>query len=382
MWSSNVDEHRRYLSDMTRMEAFEAAIRDVVRAGDVVLDMGTGTGILGLLACRAGARRVYSIDRGPIIELARKICAANGFQDRVVFLKGLSTRIDLPEKVDVVVADQLDCAGFEAGLISYFADAKARFLKPGGRMIPAAIDFRLAAVQCDEHWQDVAFWERSHAGFKFSPASDLATNVAYAVTHSAVNLISSEATGQSIEFANDIPRKLNFDVRLHAERPGVLHGLACWFSARLAPAVVLTNAPRAEKRTERRCTFLPIANPVEVRAGDEIHCTVQAPVSQQLVHWTVAVRGSGAREQDPARFVHSTFKGALLSPEDLAKTAPGYRPHINSEAHALLTALRLMDEGLSVGAIQSRLRSEHPNLFRSDEDCGAFVAEVVRKHSI
>jgi predicted RNA methylase len=46
-----VDEHRQYLVDIPRLESFEHAIREVVRPGDVVLDLGCGTGILGMLAC-------------------------------------------------------------------------------------------------------------------------------------------------------------------------------------------------------------------------------------------------------------------------------------------------------------------------------------------
>src|SRR5262245_14768649 len=95
-----LDEHRHYLADQVRTAAFRQAIEEIVKPGDVVIDMGAGTGILGLLACQAGARRVYSIDSGGVIELARKLCHANGFGDRVIFVKGLSTRVELPEKVD------------------------------------------------------------------------------------------------------------------------------------------------------------------------------------------------------------------------------------------------------------------------------------------
>jgi protein arginine N-methyltransferase 1 len=383
LWSSDVDEHRRYLSDETRMEAYQAAIRDVVRPGDVVLDVGTGTGVLGLLACRAGARRVYSVDRGPIIELARRICAANGLQDRVVFLKGLSTEIDLPEKVDVVVADQLDCAGFEAGTVTYFADAKTRFLKPNGRMIPRAIEFCVAAVQCDETWQDIAFWEQPQAGLSFSPAYQSATNVAYAIPASAVTLLSGDVIGQKIEFAEEIPEKLDINVRLPVGQAGTFHGLLCWFSARLSEQATLTNSPLCEKRAQRRCTFLPLRKPVEVEPQDKIECSVKSPFNQHLVHWTVAIQAHAQeRATEQFRSVHSTFLGQFLCAEDLSKTTATYRPQLGRRAHALLSALHMMKGNASVLEIQSRLRSEYPCLFASDDECSAFVAEVVRKHSL
>ncbi len=96
-----LDEHREYLIDPARVSAFERAISEVVKPGDVVLDLGSGTGILGLFALKVGASRVYAIDGSGLTQLSREIFAANGFGDRAVCIKGLSTRVDLPEKVNV-----------------------------------------------------------------------------------------------------------------------------------------------------------------------------------------------------------------------------------------------------------------------------------------
>ena len=65
--SLELDQHRHFLKDEHRINAFRSAIAEVVRPGDVVVDLGSGTGVLGLLACQAGAGRVYSIDDGGII---------------------------------------------------------------------------------------------------------------------------------------------------------------------------------------------------------------------------------------------------------------------------------------------------------------------------
>ena len=102
-----IDEHRTYLSDRARLAAYTAAIQDVVRSGDVVLDLGCGTGILGLLACRSGAARVYAIDSTGMIEVARRLARDNGLTDRIVHLNELSLQARLPERVDVVVCDQM-----------------------------------------------------------------------------------------------------------------------------------------------------------------------------------------------------------------------------------------------------------------------------------
>ncbi|HVB38869.1 MAG TPA: 50S ribosomal protein L11 methyltransferase, partial [Vicinamibacterales bacterium] len=163
-----VDEHREYLADEVRLAALDAAIGATVRPGDVVLDLGAGTGILGLMAARAGARHVYGLECGIIVGLARDVARANGFGDRFTFIQELSTRAELPEPVDVIVTDSMGRFGFEAGLLEYLADARRRFLKPGGRTVPVGVDLWAAPVAHAPQWARVAFWESRPAGFDFS----------------------------------------------------------------------------------------------------------------------------------------------------------------------------------------------------------------------
>ncbi len=73
-----------------RLDRFQQAITKRVKPGDAVLDLGTGTGILAFFACLAGARRVYAIESGSVISLAKLLARANGFEDRIVFLPGAS----------------------------------------------------------------------------------------------------------------------------------------------------------------------------------------------------------------------------------------------------------------------------------------------------
>ena len=69
------DFHHSMLAHEVRTSCFLRAIMETVKAGDVVVDIGAGTGVLSLFGVMAGASRVYSIEREPIIEVARKIAS-------------------------------------------------------------------------------------------------------------------------------------------------------------------------------------------------------------------------------------------------------------------------------------------------------------------
>ncbi len=94
-------EHARTLHDDRRTGDYLAALAAAVRPGDVVLDLGTGRGVLAIAAVRAGARRVYAVEASDIAEVAERVFAANGVQDRVELIVGWSRQIELPEPADL-----------------------------------------------------------------------------------------------------------------------------------------------------------------------------------------------------------------------------------------------------------------------------------------
>ena len=104
---SHLAVHRLMLRDDVRTRAFRDALRAVVRPGDVVLDVGAGTGILCLFAAQAGAARVYAVERTSIARTARALVARNGFSDRIHILNDDIERVSLPERVDVIVSEWL-----------------------------------------------------------------------------------------------------------------------------------------------------------------------------------------------------------------------------------------------------------------------------------
>jgi len=384
-----VDEHRQYLADDARISAFRLAIKEVVQPGDVVLDLGAGTGILGLLACQSGAKRVYSIDEGGMIELAREICRANGFADRVEFIKGLSTRVDLPERVDVVVADQIGRFGFEAGLLDYFTDARKRFLKPGGVMIPSRVDLCVAPVECPDMWDQVEFWNNSSVGFNLRPARSLAVNTGYPVKLRAEHLLGDPVSAASLDLSVEIReslKSLHLETSIVAKRTGNLHGIGGWFSAQLSDNVIMSNSPLAAHRINRMNVFFPINRPVELAKGDSVRIMMQIVPTELIVTWKAEVWGEAEKHQTQpvkkAGFTHSTFQGMLVSKEDLQKTQPHFIPKLSPWGEARRSVVNLCDGQKTLSEIEQEIYRSHPKLFPSLGKAAEFVAEVVTRYSV
>lgn len=114
-----------------------------------------GSGILALLACQAGAQKVYAVEQDGIIQVARESAARNGYTDRIEFIQALSTAIDLPEPVDVIVSEIHGILPFFPGSLASIIDARNRFLKPGGVLIPMRETVSVAVVTLPDRYERI-----------------------------------------------------------------------------------------------------------------------------------------------------------------------------------------------------------------------------------
>lgn len=369
-----VDEHRQYLSDSARLEAYRRAILEVVRPGMAVADLGSGSGILGLFALQAGAARVYSIEATGMIEIARAIAAANGFGDRFRGVQRHSQEADLPERVDLVVSDFVGRFGFDADILELYPDAVARLLKPDGALMPSRIILSVAPVERADVDAQVRFWATPKAGVDLSPAAEWAVNTGYPIALDSGDLLADpvDAIAVGVRSRPETPLRAALEFRIH--RAGSLHGIGGWFSADLSRSVTITNSPLARARVQRRNVFLPLGEPLPVAVGDRVRLSLTILPNQHIVNWTV----SGALANGAMwRRHHSTLRGMLTSRDDLKRTRPDFVPVLTPRGRGRLTLLQLCDGRRALSEVESEMLARHPDLFTSHADAAAFVAEVI-----
>lgn len=107
MSQSELVEHRGYLEDENEIAAYQAALTEVVKPGNIVLDLGAGTGLLGHLACEAGAKSVVAVERGDIIQAAVSLRKRQSMPTGSPTSMRSQTEVALAALADVVVCDQI-----------------------------------------------------------------------------------------------------------------------------------------------------------------------------------------------------------------------------------------------------------------------------------
>ncbi len=367
-----VEWHVSLLNDSARVAAYAQAIAAIVKPGDVVVDLGAGTGVMSLLACRAGASRVYAIEGGGMVEMVRRIARANGLEDRIVCLYGDSKQVELPERVDVAIADQTGPLGVGGGLFAIFNDARRRFLKPHGTTIPARIDLSVGAAEYPEGWAPIGFWDERPLGFDMSAMHDVARNVGYEIHFSPAQLLSDPARVLSFNLAESAAETSSGAAALVARRPGTLDGLFGCFSAELAPGISISNSPLGPGTIKRRAWFMPIERPVALDTGDSVEVMLHMMPAEEMVTWKVEVTGRDGIVKEKS--THSTFKGTLIAKEELHKMLPDYVPRLSPPGEIERAILELCDGTRSACQIAQEVRQRFPENFSSAAEADATVS--------
>jgi protein arginine N-methyltransferase 1 len=368
-----LSEHIEYLTLPGRSARYREAIAATLSAGDLVADLGCGVGVLGLFCLESGASKVWGIDSSDAIHLARDVMAKAGFADRYNCIAGSTFRTTLPEKVDLVICDHVGFFGFDYGIIPLMRDARHRFLKPGGAMIPQSIDLMIAGVTSDDCLARAASWTQDIVPQQYRWLDQLARNVRYSYEFSAEELIAAPTALGHVDFADDEPDLYRFDAVLVATRAGRFDGIAGWFDCQLAGDVRMSNNPLAADSIRRVQAFLPAQNSFAVEAGDAIGVSLRFRADDTLIAWSIQPPGGARRQQ------LSTFNSTVLTPTDLVKQ-PQRPLSLSAEGKARAFVLAQVDGERSGEEIAARVLTEWPDMLPTEQAVRDFVTSVLAHH--
>jgi type I protein arginine methyltransferase len=371
------------IADTVRMRAYTAALRAAVQPGDIVIDIGTGTGIFALLACQYGARRVYAIEPNDNIQIARKLARENGFQDRIEFIQDLSTKVSLSEKADVIISDLRGLLPLLQKHIPVLADARKRLLKPGGILIPQRDTLGVCVVEAPDLYKDFSDpWKLNPYGLNLEIARTVAVNTLSYGKVKAEQMLTQTQCWAELDYS----RLENPDVRenltLEFVRDGVAHGLLVWFDTELLQGFGFSNAPDSPERAEVYGSgFFPFLHPVEVTPQDRARIELSAVLVNDEYTWRWDTRIISGENTTKANYEQSTFYGTILSPEHLRKRRPGYVPTLNGDGLVEQFIQSGMDGNNSLETIAKNLFARFPERFASLQEAIERVGDCSQKYS-
>jgi SAM-dependent methyltransferase len=375
-----IDRYIGLLADRQRLEATERAIGTIVRPGDVVVDIGTGTGAFALFAARAGARRVYAIESGRVVEVARAMVRANGAGDVIEVVEADATRWRPPEPVDVAIYEDFEDIGLGPALAA-LVDHWRPLVKPSGRFIPQHLSVRFAPAEDAKEHRRVFPWPDSRAyDLDVTPLVHLAEHVRSNATSPPDGLLAPAQTCFDYTVGNELSSSGETTVSFTASRAGRLHGIALWFDTLLAPSVTWSNAPASEP-TVWGNAFLHVAEAPDVATGDRIQVRLAyAPQwSEQswLWSWHVLVEdAAGACKHSEER---STFHAEPTSVEQLRKWSLDHPLQSDDQVQVCRRIWELVDGRRTARDIGATLAIEFPDLVPDALTVAEEVVRMVRK---
>jgi hypothetical protein len=263
-----LETHRGLLQDTVRTNAFREAIRRCVTPESVVLDLGSGSGILSFFACEAGARRVFAVDATHSADLASFLSRHLGFADRIQVIHDHSKNIELPERANLLVTETLGAFGFNEQILSSVIDARARLLTADAMVIPRSIDLYLVPVDdASIYERRVQWWSEKPYGFDFSPLSVFASNNVFVGSVGSDSFLAPPARVIAADLTTITSAEVSGRAQFKATRAAVTYGFAGWFRATLADGIELSNETPGSHWEH---VFLPLQTPIAVEEGTPI----------------------------------------------------------------------------------------------------------------
>ena len=358
---ADAGEQAYMVLDAVRTDAYARAIAATVRPDDVVLDIGSGSGLLALLAAKAGARRVFAVERTEMVDLIRAHAKENGLEDRIEVIRAdLLELTSLPEPPRVIVGELLGHFAPDEG--QHHLYAKARTLsRPDAVTIPSAYQLSFALLGPGLLERERGALADVH-GLKLTALeTQLQSRVTVARLDPAQRL-SADTYGDVIDAAAPLPQAFAAEVEANAD--GAISAVAVGFRALLTSEIVLDSSLGAPPTHWRQIHF-PLSPPLPVHAGDAVEVEIRPRIvtRRAAYRWRVRV-GDAVRVGDP-------FTTGLGGFDDLLRQAQiGFGPdrylpgaRLQALCKALDGGLPLSEGTIDVSALTKRLMSADPSRY-------------------
>lgn len=265
--------HMPMMNDTRRNEAYVEALTAAVMGETNVLEIGTGSGLLAMIAARLGARQVVTCEAVPLIaETARGIVAANGWESSVSVIAKMSKDVvigvDLPQRANLLVSEILSSELLGEGVLASIEDAKRRLLEPNAKIIPATGSVVIALFGSDAIKKNMMVDDV--LGFNLSGFNAIASRKRYVHRHDLdIGLLTDSTEAFMFDFVqHDYFPAERKTLRIPITVAGCCYGVAQWIRLKLDDTVTFENHPSIKTPASSWQTcFYRFPAPIHVHPG-------------------------------------------------------------------------------------------------------------------
>lgn len=363
------------LADPVRMEAYAAALRQTIKPGMRVLDLGAGPAVFAMYAAKLGAAEVWAVEPDPVLELGRVLARANGCADKIRFERKTSDQLTDAPRFDVIVSDLRGILPLYTRHLPTIMDVRERLLAPGGTLIPQRDDILVNVFSSATAAEDLAIWQNGWGGLDLSAGAELAAQGGGKTRLKAEALVCESRQWARLDYRTLSSPHCDGTVTFTAERDAPAHGAVAWFNATLTDSVRFLNSPAAPKALYGQHLFL-WPRTVALAAGDRVVLRLQAQLLHDDYVWrwdTDVFTADGAKK---ASFRQSRLMDKPLAGADLQRQSSTHKAKLGARGQAASQALALMQQAQSSGEIAAQLQAQFPGVFRGAEEALEFVVKL------
>ncbi|MBU2582958.1 MAG: 50S ribosomal protein L11 methyltransferase [Alphaproteobacteria bacterium] len=267
-----IEYHRTLIADHVRNRVLYEALKRIIVPGEtVVADVGAGTGLLGLMAARLGAKEVFLYEAAEVAGVAEGVIAASGFENCFVMPCHSSELEDAPP-VDVIISETLGNYAFEEDIIATLNDARARFLKPDGVVLPRGVAQYAAPVVAPRLDRELRVWAETGAefGLDLSLPERMSLNNAYVRRVSVDELLADSAQEwDRVDLSKPASAERSGCISWDAHEMATVFGFAVWWVADFGDGLSLSTGPEAPA-THWEQLYFPLEQPLPFADGEQL----------------------------------------------------------------------------------------------------------------
>ena len=301
--------HEEMIKDKIRTGSYKKAIENnkTIFKDKIVLDIGSGTGILSIFAAKAGAKHVYGIEYADIADYSKEIIKQNNLSDKITIIQSKVEEAILPvDKVDIIISEWMGYFLLYESMLDTLLFARDKWLKKDGYLLPDKAQIYLAGIQDTLYkYNKIDSWDNVY-GFNFSVLKNPALAEPIIDNFPNNNIISNSCKIFDIDLYTVKVEDLDFSAgyEIIFNKDDIFNGFVTWFDVefdKIPNKITLSTSPY-EPSTHWKQVMFYSKNDIEVKKNEKLKgsiCVIKDKMNFRFINSKISFHfDNGSKKLD------------------------------------------------------------------------------------